>query len=89
MKVIGITEEETVRVHSEHRPALIWCASCSCGVGVRGISQWAVFQILAGILHIGNIQFSGTDKAAVSTPENLQWAGYLLELEPSASLFRS
>jgi myosin-1 len=50
-------------------------------IGINDTEQWAIWQILGGILHLGNIQFAGDTKATVSTPENLQWASYLLELE--------
>lgn len=40
-------------------------------------------QLLAGILHLGNVQFSGGSPAQVAKPDALQMAAYLLELDPT------
>jgi len=45
--------------------------------------QWFCFQALSGILHLGNIQFQGEAPAQVVNASELEWASYLLELEPS------
>jgi len=43
--------------------------------------QYYIFQLLSAILHIGNIRFTGDAPARVSTPDELQWAAHLLELD--------
>ena len=50
-------------------------------VGISDEDQWSIFQVVAAVLHLGNVQFKGDPKAKVTTPENLQWASYLLEME--------
>jgi len=52
-------------------------------IGISEEDKWAILQVLAGILHLGNCQFQGDTQAKCSSPENLQWASYLLELEPA------
>jgi myosin heavy subunit len=41
------------------------------------------WQLLAGILHIGNIKFEGDTPATVSNRQTLEFAAYLLGLDPS------
>jgi myosin heavy subunit len=55
-------------------------------VGVSDEEQWYCFQLLAGILHLGNIRFSGGTPAQVTNDDALQMAAYLLELDPSQLL---
>jgi len=50
-------------------------------IEISQTDQAYIFQLLSAILHIGNIRFKGDAPAKVSTPEELQWAAHLLELD--------
>lgn len=50
-------------------------------IGIGQQEQWSICQLLAGILHTGNIEFTGQTPAQVTRPEALQMAAYLLELD--------
>jgi myosin heavy subunit len=41
----------------------------------------ACFQLLAAILHMGNVQFTGETPAAVANQQNLDWTAYLLGID--------
>lgn len=50
-------------------------------IGVSDTDMWRCFQVLAAILHIGNISFEGDPKAHVTNTDELRWAAYLLSVE--------
>lgn len=54
------------------------------GIGITSDDQWYIFQILAAILHCGNVTFSGgqNDNAVLTNETELSWAAYLFEIDP-------
>jgi myosin-1 len=50
-------------------------------IGIDDNAQWRCFQVLAAILHIGNITFDGDPKGVVTNMDELRWAAYLLSVE--------
>lgn len=54
-------------------------------VGVSGDQQWNVFEVLAGLLHLGNIQIQATSRSALVSTEDeaLVHTCRLLGLNPS------
>jgi len=51
-------------------------------IGIGKDVQMDIWRILAAILHIGNIRFQGDTPADIVDQTPVQWAGYLLGVEP-------
>eukprot|EP01118_Nematostelium_gracile_P008987 TRINITY_DN3006_c0_g1_i1.p1 TRINITY_DN3006_c0_g1~~TRINITY_DN3006_c0_g1_i1.p1 ORF type:complete len:527 (-),score=207.89 TRINITY_DN3006_c0_g1_i1:69-1649(-) len=53
-------------------------------IGMSEEEKWASCQLLAAILHLGNISFNkGSQPAQASNRQALEFAAYLLELDPN------
>ena len=51
-------------------------------IGINEGTQVDIFRLLAGILHVGNVQFQGNAPAQVVDPTPLQTAAYLFSVSP-------
>mmetsp|Transcript_3090 Transcript_3090/g.10120 ORF Transcript_3090/g.10120 Transcript_3090/m.10120 type:complete len:594 (-) Transcript_3090:407-2188(-) len=51
-------------------------------IGIDEGTQVDIFRLLAGILHVGNVQFQGNAPAQVVDPTPLQTAAYLFSVSP-------
>eukprot|EP01100_Stratorugosa_tubuloviscum_P012322 TRINITY_DN580_c0_g1_i1.p1 TRINITY_DN580_c0_g1~~TRINITY_DN580_c0_g1_i1.p1 ORF type:complete len:824 (+),score=434.13 TRINITY_DN580_c0_g1_i1:48-2474(+) len=50
-------------------------------IGISQSDQMQIFQILAGILHVGNIRFEGDAPARITNRDAIEWAANLLGVE--------
>jgi myosin-1 len=65
-----------------------WWANTKHALGSMGVDatqQSDIFKVLAGILHVGNLDFEKKgDKASIKDPAALQWAAYGLDVPEEA-----
>ena len=64
-QVTSVAGMEDVRMHSELCAALDTC-------GVSESERRELFECLAGVLHVGNLTFTGEDVAAIASTDSLE-----------------
>lgn len=57
-------------------------------IGVKGREIEVIFKVVAGILHLGNVEFAparvgAADGSTIRNPESLQWAATVLGVNPA------
>lgn len=65
-----------------------WCLTEQQVIGVKGREIEVIFKVVAGILHLGNVEFAparvgAADGSTIRNPDSLQWAATVLGVDPA------